>query len=169
MMSTCPGCGVVLPGSGEPWEQRSLASEACHALYGEVAGYESEHVVELGRWHQLLVDTYAAQHAGPLTPRIGTAFALIGLQLTLEDGLDGLRVREAHQRLAAASKDWPTFSPPASRGRLTIFDLAMARSPEDHVARLRAWAAAVWAAWAGSHDAVRALLLTHADAVAPAR
>ena len=169
MMSTCPGCRVVLPGSGEAWDPRSLASEACHALYGEVAGYETQHVLELGRWHQLLVDTYAAQHAGPLTPRIGTAFALIGLQLTLEDGWDGLQVRDAHQRLAAASKDWPAFPAPASRGELTVFDLAIARSPEAHVERLRAWATAVWAAWAASHDRVRALLRTYADAVAPAR
>jgi len=164
-MSTCPGCGVVLPGSGSPWDPRSLASEACHALYGEVAGYESQHLVELGRLHQLLVDAYAAQHAGPLTPRIGTAFALIGLQLTLEEGWDGLHVRDAHQRLAAASKEWPAFTAPTSRGDLTIFDVAIAGSPADHIERLRAWAAAVWAAWADSHDAVRTLLRAHADAV----
>jgi len=167
MMSTCPGCWVILPGSGAPWDSRSLASEACHAVYGEVAGYESQHVVELGRWHQLLVDTYAAQHAGPLTPRIGTAFALIGLRLAIEDGLDGLRVRDAHQRLAAASKHWPAFTAPQSRGHLTIVDVAVANSPADHVASLRAWAAAVWEAWAGSHDAVRALLLAHSGAVGP--
>ena len=56
-MGRCPGCGVELPDSAEPWDSRSLASEACHALYGEVAGFESQHIVELGRWHQLLVDT----------------------------------------------------------------------------------------------------------------
>jgi hypothetical protein len=167
MMSTCPGCGVVLPGSGTPWDPRSLASEACHALYGEVAGYESQHLLELGHWHQLLVDAYAAQHAGPLTPRIGTAFALIGLQLTLEDGWNGIQVRDAHQRLAATSWDWPAFTLTATRGDRTIVDVAMAGGPAEHVERLRAWAASVWAAWAGSHDAVRALLLAHADAVAP--
>jgi hypothetical protein len=164
-MSTCPGCGVVLPGSGEPWDPRSLASEACHGLYGEVAGYESQHVVELGRWHQLLVDAYAAQHAGERTPAIGTAFALIGLKLALEDGWDGLRVREVHQRLAAASKTWPRFASPIDRGALTIFDLAMAQSPAEHIDRLHTWAAAVWASWEGSHAEVRALLLAHADAV----
>ena len=156
-MTTCPGCGVDLPGSDEPWDPRSLASEACHAVYGEVAGYELEHVAELGRWHQLLVDTYAAQHAGPRTPAIGTAFALIGLQLTLEDGLDGLAVREAHQRLARASRTWPRFELPASRGALTILDLALADSRADHVERLHAWDTDVWAAWSDSQDAVREL------------
>jgi hypothetical protein len=163
-MATCPGCGLDLPGSDEPWEPRSLASEACHALYGEVAGYETQHVAELGRWHQLLVDTYAAQHVGDRTPAIGTAFALIGLQLALEDGRDGLEVRDAHQQLAAAFKTWPRFEPPDGRGSLTVFDLAMADSPREHVERLRAWAADVWAAWAPSHDAVRALVV---DRLAP--
>ena len=157
-MSRCPGCGVVLPGSGEPWDRRSLASEACHALYGEVAGYELEHVVRLGKWHQLLVDTYAAQHAGPDTPPIGTAFALIGLAIALELDWDGLRVRDAHQQLARDFRSWPRFEPPSSRGSMTIFDLAMAGSPEAHLERLRAWGADVWAAWSSSHDAVWALI-----------
>jgi hypothetical protein len=158
MMSPCPGCGVVLPGSASLWDPRSLASEACHTLYGEVAGYESQHLAQLGRWHQLLVDTYAAQHASERTPAIGTAFALIGLQLALDDRWDGLAVRDAHQRLAAAFKTWPRFEAPASRGVRTVFDLAMAASPEEHVERLGAWAADVWGAWSASHEAVRALI-----------
>jgi len=157
-----------MPGSGEPWDPRSLASAACHALYGEVAGYESQHLVELGRWHQLLVDAYAAQHAGERTPLIGTAFALIGLHLALDEGWDGLQVRDAHQRLAAASDAWPRFELPRARGDLTIFDIAMARTPEEHVERLRTWAAAVWSAWADAHEVVRALLRAHAETVAPA-
>ena len=164
-MAACPGCGMVLPGDGERWDPRSLASEACHQLYGEVAGYESQHLVELGRWHQLPVDTYAAQHAGERTPPIAIAFALIGLHLALDEGWDGLRVRDAHQRLAAASRTWPAFDRPASRGELTVFDVAMAGSPEDHIVSLRAWAEAVWSAWDGSHDAVRALIRSHADVV----
>jgi len=97
-MGRCPGCNVELPGSAEPWDPRSLASEACHELYGEVVGFESQHLVELGPWHQLLVDVYAAQHAGERTPPIGTAFALIGLHLSIEDGWGGLPVRDAHRR-----------------------------------------------------------------------
>jgi hypothetical protein len=157
-MGRCPGCGVELPGSAAAWDRRSLPSEACHALYGEVAGYESQHLAELGRWHQLLVDTYAAQHAGPETPTIGTAFALIGLQLTLEAGWDGLAVRDAHQALAKHHRDWPRFEPPTDRGSLTVMDLALAGEPSEYVERLRAWAADVWRAWMSSHDAVAALI-----------
>jgi hypothetical protein len=157
-MSACPGCGLVLPGSDAPWDPRSLASEACHALYGEVAGYESQHMVELGRWHQLLVDTYAAQHAGERAPAIGTAFALIGVHLALDEGWDGLQVRDAHQGLAAAFRTWPRFGRPPSTGTKTVFDLAMASSPEEHVARLDAWATNVWASWSASHATVRELV-----------
>jgi hypothetical protein len=156
-MGRCPGCGVELPGSAEPWDPRSLASEACHALYGEVAGFESQHIVELGRWHQLLVDVYAAQHAGERTPAIGTAFALIGLHLAIEEGWDGLAVRDAHQDLARRHGDWLAFTRPERRGDLTVLDLALAGTPEEHVERLRAWAADVWQAWTESHTAVAAL------------
>jgi hypothetical protein len=157
-MGRCPGCGVELPGSAEPWDSRSLASEACHALYGEVAGFESRHLVELGRWHQLLVDTYAAQHASDRTPLIGTAFALIGLHLALEEGWDGLGVRDAHQDLARRYREWPAFPAPKRRGALTVLDLALASAPAEHVERLRAWATDVWAAWTESHAAVAALI-----------
>jgi len=135
-----------------------MASEACHALYGEVAGYESQHIAELGRWHQLLVDTYAAQHAGKATPAMGTAFALIGLELALEEGRDGLEIRDAHQRLAAAFETWPRFEVPPSRGARTVFDLALAGSTGEHVERLLAWASDVWGAWSASHAAVRDLI-----------
>ena len=157
-MGRCPGCGVELPGSAEPWDPRSLASEACHALFGEVAGFESQHLVELGRWHQVLVDVYAAQHAGERTPAIGTAFALIGLHLALEDGRDGLAVRAAHQDLARRYRDWPAFTGPERRGDLTVLDLALASTPTEHVVRLRAWAEDVWEAWAESHATVAALI-----------
>jgi Family of unknown function (DUF5946) len=157
-MGTCPGCGVMMPGSTEPWDPRSLASEACHQLYGEVVGYESQNIVELGRWHQLLVDTYAAQHVGPRRPAIGTAFALIGLHLALEVGWDGLAVRDAHQRLANRFRNWPPFAQPAHRGIVTVHDLARAGLPTEHVAQLRAWAEDVWAAWADEHAAIVALV-----------
>ncbi len=157
-MAACPGCGVVLPGSPAAWDPRSLASKACHELYGEVAGFESQHVTELGQWHQLLADTYAAQHAGERTPAIGTAFALIGLHLALEFGWTGLEVRDAHQRLAAGYREWPAFQAPDRRGELTVLDLALAGTPEEHVQGLRALAAAVWGAWIESHAAVAALI-----------
>ena len=91
--NVCPGCGLILPG-GVDLHGRSNASEACWQLYGEVAAHEAAHVVALGRLHQLTVDTYGAQHAGRSAARIGVAFALIGLRLSLDEGWSGEEVRD---------------------------------------------------------------------------
>jgi hypothetical protein len=158
-MCPCPGCGLELPASATASDPRSLASDACRAVYGEVAGFELQHVVALGRWHQLLVDTYAAQHAGASSPPLATAFALIGLHLALEEGWDGIQVRDAHQSLARRYREWPRFERPGGLDAgLTIGDLALAGSPEEHVATLRAWASEVWVAWRPAAGAVREVL-----------
>ena len=168
-LHACAGCGLDLPGTGEPFDPRSTASVECRSEYGEVAGFELQQVARLGRWHQLLVDTYGAQHVGERTPRIGPAFALIGLQHALEKGWDGPAVRDAHQVLARTRRDWPSFLPaPRFGGRLTVADIALAASPEAHVEVLRAWASEVWAGWADRHATVRSLIATRLD-LAPAR
>lgn len=46
--------------------------------------------------HQVAVDAYAAQHAGPASKTITIAFALIGLCLLLERGYTGKAVQRAH-------------------------------------------------------------------------
>jgi hypothetical protein len=157
-MTACPGCRVLLPGPGDPWHPRSTASEACHALYGEALGYEHLHLARVGRWHQLLVDTYAAQHAGDPTTRIATAFALIGLYLTLEHGWSGIEVRDAHQLLAGRYRDWPGFEAPRAPASITVQDLVLTGSPDEYVEVLHRWAQAVWASWEDQHDRVAALI-----------
>jgi hypothetical protein len=154
---TCPGCGVRLPGGSE-LHGRSNASESCWQLYGEVAANELAHLATLGRLHQLMVDTYGAQHAGGPAAPIGVAFALIGLKLDLEDGWRGNEVRDAHRYLAASFHDWPLFAPPARRASLTVFDVAMAGSPEAHARLVRDWAVDVWASWGTVRDDVVALI-----------
>ena len=153
-MSPCPGCGALLPGPAATSDPRSSASDACRAVYGEVAGYELGHVAELGRWHQLLVDTYGAQHPGDTGPAIGTVFGLIGLHLALEDGRSGLQVRDAHQLLANRYRVWPRFAAPVDRGRLTIVNLALAADPSMYAETLQRWAREVWSAWTSQHAAV---------------
>ena len=154
--SACPGCGLTLPASAD-LHARSNASEACWQLYGEVAAHEAAHVVLLGRLHQLTVDTYAAQHAGAAA-RIGVAFALIGLRLSLDEGWSGEEVRDAHQYLAAKFKEWPEFAPPAKRNWMTVYDVALATSPDEHARLVRRWATEVWVAWEHAGEDVVALL-----------
>ena len=101
----CPGCGLRLPDRGD-LDPRTHASAACRMLYGEVQGYELDHLAELGRHHQVLVDVYGAQHIGPATPGIRSAFCLIGLELSLV-GVD----QDCHSgRAPAAGRTLPNVA-----------------------------------------------------------
>jgi len=156
--AACPGCGVSLPGPSVPGDPRRNASAACWRLYGEVVGYEFAHLAMLGRRHQLMVDTYGAQHAGPAVPAIGPAFSLIGLRMSLDEGANGLEVRAAHQFLAQQFRDWPIFDRPPRSATLTVFDVAMAASPAEHERILVDWAQDVWAEWTSVQAEIAALV-----------
>jgi hypothetical protein len=156
--TTCRGCGVVLPGSENEPSPRPNASAACWRLYGEVIGYELAHVAELGLFHQLMVDTYAAQHAGGRASALNVAFAVIGLYLALEMGWSGDRVRDAHRFLANRFRTWPSLEPPPDGAGLTVIDVAMAGSAQEHGERIEAWALSVWRRWQPLHGAVAELI-----------
>jgi hypothetical protein len=158
---TCPGCGLRLAsddGARAAIDPRRNASAGCWMVRGEVTARELGDLPRLGRYHQLTVDAYSAQHAGPGTSALGTAFALIGLHLALDHGLDGLAIRDAHQRLAAAKVPWPRFGPPAARWPLTVEDVARAPTSEEHAELVQRWAASVWAGWHDSQATIEQLV-----------
>jgi hypothetical protein len=163
--STCPGCGLELPASGLPWDPVRNASPECWQLYGEVQGFELQHLELVRDYHQLAVDAYAAQHAwrevGGDVPPISVAYALVGLHLALNRGRSGLEVRAAHQRMGKPDASWPRLPAPVRTGSVTVFDVAaagvMVDSAAGHARAVRAWAAAVWQAWAPQHAAVATL------------
>ena len=161
----CPGCGAALPASDWPVDGRTNASPGCLELRARVMEFEAEHMVELGRLHQLTIDAYGAQHGGPAVPAIAVPFGLVGLHLALDLDWRGDEVRAAHQFLAqAASRTrgshstpaWPTFRRPTDVDWLTIADVAGARSTKDHAQRVDRWARSVWLAWAPERDRVMA-------------
>ncbi len=157
-MTSCPGCGVDLPADDSlPALSRYKASPECQQLYGEVTAYTFQHQIQLGWWHQTCVDAYAAQHSGPEMAAITIAFALSGLYMVLERGFSGYQVRDAHTYLASRVDSWPRFSPPDSVGELTILDVALASSVEEHSCLVQRWARSVWTAWQHVHDEVAAL------------
>jgi Family of unknown function (DUF5946) len=163
--TTCPGCGLQLPASGLPWDPRRNASPECWQLYGEVQGFALEHLELVRDLHQLSVDAYAAQHAprqaaGEIPP-ISVAYALVGLHLALDRGASGAEVHAAHQRMGKPDPSWPRLPAPRRTGAMTVFDIAaagaMVGSVAGHTKAVRAWAAAVWQAWAAQHATVTAL------------
>jgi Family of unknown function (DUF5946) len=163
--TTCPGCGLRLPASGLPWDPRRNASPECWQVYGEVQGFALNHLELVRDLQQLTVDAYAAQHAprevGGEAPPISVAYALVGLHLALDRGLSGLEVRAAHQRMGKPDPSWPRLPAPARSGAMTVFEVAAAGAMVDsvagHATAVRAWAAAVWQAWAAEHATVAAL------------
>lgn len=148
----CPGCGLTLPGETAPAAPPALlASVECYRLYTETTA-EAMQDPRRAAQHQLCVDAYAAQHAGESVLAINTAFALIGLHLSLEKGLSGVQVRAAHKALADRYRSWPTFQRPASTGASTVLDVALA-STSHYPDAVRAWASDVWRAWSHAHPA----------------
>jgi hypothetical protein len=160
-VTICPGCGVVLPASGLTADPRQNASAECRQAAGEVTGFELQHTAQLGRFHQLAVDAYGAQHSDPEGQGIRIAYSLVGLYLALERGMNGLQVRKIHQSMGKPQPDWPRFPRPPSLGAVTILHVAkrgvQANSVEAHAQAVQEWAGSVWSAWSAQHDAVAAL------------
>jgi Family of unknown function (DUF5946) len=163
--TTCPGCGLRLPANGFPPDLRRNASPECWQLYGEVQGFALHHLELVRDFQQLTVDAYAAQHAprevGVDLPPISVAYALVGLHLALDRGVSGIEVRAAHQRMGRPDPSWPRLPTPERTGVMTVFDVAaagaMVGSVGGHAKAVRAWAVAVWQAWAAEHATVAAL------------
>ncbi|MDQ6917952.1 MAG: DUF5946 family protein [Candidatus Dormibacteraeota bacterium] len=159
--SVCPGCGLVLPAAGIAEDPKLFRSAECWLVLGEVSGFELAHAELAGRFHQLTVDAYGAQHSGGDGRGIRIAYSLVGLHLALDLGWTGLAVRDAHQGMGRPQPSWPAFTRPAGVGTLTVLDVAeagaRAGSISGHAALVERWAADVWAAWAPLHGEVFAL------------
>lgn len=79
----------------------------------------------------------------------------------LDQGIPPTRVPKLLQRLADAVETWPRFPPPADMGSLTICDVALSDSIEEHISTVREWAGLVWQAWSQYHDEVADLVSHH--------
>jgi hypothetical protein len=157
----CPGCGLQLPGLRDetPIPQVNASAE-CQRLCHELSLYTLSQG-DAFFIHQVAVDAYAAQHAGPASKTIAIAFALIGLCLLLERGYTGKAVQRAHMRFAARSKRWPSFDPPEHRGSVTVADVLRVAPGGERDTAIMEWARSVWMAWERAHPAVRTLIEQH--------
>lgn len=112
--------------------------------------------------HQHVVDAWAAQHAAPEGKPIALAFALVGLHLHLDHGLNGREVQRAHMAMAQRQKSWPQFLPlPEVRGTMTARNVLAAPPGPERLQAIDRWCAEVWAAYREHHATVAALVQTH--------
>ena len=92
--SACPGCGLIGPHSTGAPPAEHVASATCWRLYGELLA-RSYNNSDYRGVHQMIVDAYAAQHAGGKSRReVQTvALCLMTLCLFCEDAVDPRTVR----------------------------------------------------------------------------
>ena len=161
--SVCPGCGLELESADLRHDDRFNAC-ACRRLYDELSAFTLT-VADTDFTHQLIVDTYCAQHVGPNVRTISIAFSLIGLYLVIERGYTGRQVQLAHMALAAKSKTWPHFNPPPQTSTMTVFDVVNGINVDNYLKRVHEWAGSVWKAWESSHSDVADLAMKYLNFV----
>lgn len=108
--------------------------------------------------HQYVVDAYAAQTACASDKPIRLAFALVGLYLHVELGLNGRQVQRVHTVLARRKRPLPSLDIPESRGVLSMEDVLDAAPGPERNHRIEAWCQSVWDAYGHNRDAVVGLL-----------
>jgi hypothetical protein len=126
-----------------------------------VLGTEYSNAFLFGQIHQQTVDAYAVQHAGGPHPDKSLDVHLFGLYLSLEKGIRSPYIPPLLQRLVAAIEVWPHYEPPAKKGSLTVFDVAIVDSAEDHMRVVREWSREVWDCWSEYHAEVANLISRH--------
>ncbi len=110
--------------------------------------------------HQLIVDTYCAQHFGPDVKPIAITFAVIGLYLVNEKKYTGKQVQNVHITLAGKNKakNWPQLHPPNEKATLSVEDVLEA--PDDQKDEMiKKWCQAVWKTWKPQEDVIANTLM----------
>ena len=160
--SICPGCGLSMP-VRDTSAARSYynTSAECWDLHTEVLGTEYSNAFLFGQVHQMTVDAYAVQHAGGPHPDKSVDVHLFGLYLSLEKGIRSPYVPPLLQRMVAAIEVWPHYEPPPQQSLLTVFDVAICDSVEDHIRVVREWSQVVWDSWGEYHAEVARLIAHH--------
>jgi hypothetical protein len=132
-----------------------LSSTGCWARFGEVLAREYSHA-ELLPTHRLSVDVYAVQHPGSLERRAiqSVGLHLARLMLQLERPVTPRETNDVMLGLSKSKAGIPFLEPP-ERFDVTVADIPLDGSSDDHVRAVRAWAQAAWAAWHAHHSFIR--------------
>jgi len=130
------------------------SSPECWDLFTEVLAVEYGNAALFRQIHEFTVDGYAVQHPGGEHPDKSIGIHLCGLYLMLERNIPSAKIPPLHRRLGESVKLWPHFPPPPDLGPVTVFDVALTDSPEEHAETSRQWAQSVWQCWAPHHGAV---------------
>ena len=147
---TCPGCGLILPKKNYLPDNNYKTSKECFELFAQLSGYTltlnyTEFI------HQLVVDSYGAQHSGGDTKNITAVFSLIGLCLANEHNYTGRQIQKVHMNIP--KQKWPRLEPPKQAGLLTVQNVLGANSELEE--SIKKWAKSVWESWFEHHNWIR--------------
>lgn len=156
-LSTCPGCGLSAPAAGGPVPEDHVASAECWAAYGRLLAC-SYRDPDRRAVHQMIVDAYAAQHAGGTSRRqVQTvALCLMTLCLFIEDDVDPARGPALHKQMVARRPEFTWLAPPPLAGLMTVVDPLGAGDAAAYRRLVREWGRQIWQAWTAHHPTVRA-------------
>ncbi len=136
-------------------------SPECWSVYTEVLEAEFSDMVLFGQVHHLTVDTYAVQHAGGIHKEKSVLVHLTGLHLVHEKGIKVSQVSKYLQKLTRKIDKLPVFIPPENRGKLTVFDIAMAADQTEHAKLVKEWSKQLWLAWSHVHREIERIVKNH--------
>ena len=149
----CPGCGVRLPRRDGPTHAYMTSSPACSATFGELVAADYS-APERMSFHQLVVDSYAAQHPGGDDRRQvqSVGLHLMTLCLFLERNVDPARGPALHRQMIRR----PAFRRLERNGPGDLHVTHVPLNGPVPLARQKAyeWARAVWATYAAEWPAV---------------
>lgn len=152
----CPGCGLRLRDAPGPVPSLFGASSGCWRRYGELLARSYSDPDRAGV-HQLVVDSYVAQHPAGGTRQAAqqVALCLMTLELFLERGHDVAQGPALHKRMMKNLPPLEALDPPDTVTGLTVEDVLAAADGADYRRVVREWAQQVWDAWAVHHGTVR--------------
>ena len=145
----------MLPGVDLPAHPYMTSSAACWARYGDLLAVQYASPQRMA-FHQLVVDSYAAQHPDGDDHRAvqSVGIHLMTMCLFVERGANPALGTSLHRRMV----NRPAFhrlDPPASRGEITLLDVPVDGDPTKARTAAQAWATSVWTAWSSHHQTVR--------------
>lgn len=138
-----------------PTHAYMTSSPGCWARFGEVLAREYASPV-LMQTHRLTVDCYAVQHPGGRGRRAvqSTGLHLARLMLQIANERPARETNDIMLTLGRNKASLPFLEPPTSFS-ITVADIPLDTSPENHAAAVRQWASASWDAWGEHHAVIR--------------
>ena len=152
-MSRCPGCSGEFGDIDGPTHPYMESSPGCWRTFGEVVAADYSDPDRMA-FHQLVVDSYAAQHPGAGDRRQvqSVGLHLMTLCLFLEHDADPARGPQLHRRMVGR----PEFRPlqRSGPGEVTVADMPSGGPLQAARRAAFEWAAAVWATYEPEHSTV---------------